>query len=990
MEIHIRLAGVELGPYTEEQVQQHIAEGLLSTTDLAHVEGMQDWLPLGEVLNKLQSPAATKPVKMSPEQLAPAEVEATVPVEEPVAPPDDLFDQPKRVPATPPGVSHLPTRSTSSGPTAFLPGTTAPLPPPLPAMRKTSRAALTKTPPQTSTSPMPTRFINRPTRVPSPPPDDAPANAPVNIPIEAPPMPEAKKRGLSGLIRSLKAKTVPLRSPPSTSPTPVPHSFPATVPVTEPMPNRALKGDSGEAAPPSVVNALTKKLGKPGSDGSKQPSPSELELEQEVATTLIPPPINAKSTKKATVPPPPTPAPVAEPPPSTPPPAGRRLMPAIISAFGIAAVVTLYYVWSPYHATARLHNALNNGNRDDLAAAIDFPLVRDSLKQQIKGQVAPSGAASDALAEIDRSIDSYITPEGISGLIKQTGDTSNNGAAISPDVAAKILVAFTSQPIQSEGLASLSDFIIDRESARLHLHFHGLGWKVERIDLPLGLLQPGTAGVSPVLSPVVDTYLAQGDDLAKKNNLPGAIADYTKVLAVAPQSSVAYNARANALMAKGDTDGAIKDFTQALKLDPQMAAAYNGRGNARAAKNDVDGAIDDFSNAIRIDPTLASAYDSRGNARTARNDLNAAIADYSQAIALDPNLASAYSDRGFARQANGNLDGAITDYTQALSLKPKDAIAYFNRGFARQAQGNLAAAIDDFDKALTFDPKLARAYFNRGTAKNASHDVDGAIADYTQAVTLNPQMALAYCNRGLAQLAKGDLAAASADLTKALAIDPKISVAYYTRALIETEKNDLDGAIADSSHAIDLDPKNAQAYYTRGFAKLSKGNLDGALDDLKQFCALAPRDHDADHARLYLWLIAKAQNAKTDPDQELSDALENSWNSSLDDLISKTAAYLLGRMSEADYLTASDSSDAKIEPGQHCEADYFVGMKRLLAGDKKGAIASFQQSVATGQKDYCEFLLSQGELKSLEPAGSVPAAPVTAPVAPVAKPVKMD
>jgi len=112
--------------------------------------------------------------------------------------------------------------------------------------------------------------------------------------------------------------------------------------------------------------------------------------------------------------------------------------------------------------------------------------------------------------------------------------------------------------------------------------------------------------------------------------------------------------------------------------------------------------------------------------------------------------------------------------------------------------------------------------------------------------------------------------------------------------LIETEKNNLDGAIADSSQAIGLDPKNAQAYYTRGFAKLSKGNLDGALDDLKQFCTLAPRDHDADHARLYLWLIGKAQNAKTDGDQELSDALENSWNSPPDDLITKTRHFFWG------------------------------------------------------------------------------------------------
>ncbi len=45
MEIFIRLAGVQLGPYTEEQVQQHITDGLLSLSDMAKSEGT-DWAPI--------------------------------------------------------------------------------------------------------------------------------------------------------------------------------------------------------------------------------------------------------------------------------------------------------------------------------------------------------------------------------------------------------------------------------------------------------------------------------------------------------------------------------------------------------------------------------------------------------------------------------------------------------------------------------------------------------------------------------------------------------------------------------------------------------------------------------------------------------------------------------------------------------------------------------------------------------------------------------
>jgi len=313
-------------------------------------------------------------------------------------------------------------------------------------------------------------------------------------------------------------------------------------------------------------------------------------------------------------------------------------------------------------------------------------------------------------------------------------------------------------------------------------------------------------------------------------------------------------------------------------------------------------------------------------------------------------------------------------------------MAYYNRGLARQAQGNLDAAIVDFDRALAFDPKIAGAYYSRGNAKNANHDLDGAIADYTQAVALDPKRALAYCSRGEARQAKGDLDGAVADYTQALAIDPKIAVAYYNRAFIEEQRDDLDDAIADATQALYLDPKDAGAYNTRGFAKLAKGNLDGALADLTQYCDTAPRDHDADHARLYLWLIAKAQNSRADADQELSDALENSWNSNPDDLISKTAAFLLGRMTEADYLAAASSSDAKTDQAQRCQSWYFTGMKRLLMGDKKGAIDAFHQCLATGQKDFCEYLLAQAELQGLEAPPS-PIGPMPANI-PVAQPVK--
>ncbi len=1015
MEILIRLAGVQLGPYSEQQVQQHLDEGLLSLKDSAKFADSDDWMPLGELVAK---PPA------SPENAPDAASETPPPIAE------EVPETPRRAPSTPPGVTVLPPghpdfshelalgdinsqarRTALLGPTPpprtagvgqVAPSTarTSPLVPPNQGTKKVSRDALIKALAQT-TAPLPTKAIQG---LPHPPPHGVVAQAVRPDPKKAPPP--------SSLTKSLTAKTVPMRSTPAAPP------LPASLPITAPLPTRVgFKPAADAGAPPSAaIRALTKRLSlmvHPDAGPTVPPTP-EVEVPTEKLVLPIKPlepeepKVEAKTESRETrkfprkppisvpiEPPEASSTPIEEPVPATPP---RRLMPKILWAWGALALFVLYYVWSPYHASSSLRYALDAGSSSELNARIDFPAIRASLKDQIRGPVfqalhhdrnSVGNPEVTALAMLNHSIDVYVTPEGISALVNKSDAFAGEDQSqlVSPEVAQKILAAFNNEPVQSEGLASVADFVSNRVEAMLHLRFEGLGWKLRRIDLAPDLFLRSTPGATvPLIAPVVDTYLERGLAKSKNGDAKGALADLTQVLMIDPQSSMTYNDRGTIRQAKGDLDGAIADYTQALTFDPQMAAAHEGRGNARAAKNDLVGAIADYTEAVRIDPTMAVAYDSRGNAKTAKNDLDGAIADFTQAISIEPSLASAFSDRGFARQANGNADGAIADYTQALALKPNTARTYFNRGVARQTQGNTDAAIVDFDHALAFDPKIAEAYFYRGNAKSTNHDLDGAIADFSQALSLNPKLAAAYGNRGLARQNKGDLEGASADYTQALALDPKIASAYFNRALIEAQKDDLDSAIADSTQALYLDPKNAQAYYTRGFAKLTKGNLDGAQTDLKAFSDLVPRDHNADHARLYLWLIAKAQNGSTDADQELSSALESSWNSPADDLITKTAAFFLNRLNEADYLAGAASADAKIDQAQHCEAWYFAGMKRLLMGDKKGAIDAFQQCLATGQKYYCEYILAQAELQVL--GSAPPPVPVAAPVKPPTAPIK--
>lgn len=1034
MDIHVRLAGVQLGPYSARQVRDYLTEGLLSATDQAKEVGTDNWISVAEMLAKAGPELLAEPVPAEaapagsvfvPEpEPAPVAVEEPEPEPEPEPVPEEEAEEeaPRRAPVAGPGVTHLPSRQKDPGKDSgkvslspvvealskktILMGPTAPTVPTSSSGRTgystMTTSPMSKTPPtppsknltQTGgkigtaqTAPLPTKSIKPMAKIPLPSP---PRTTHVRDPGEGiTAHPTQEKQPRQSLLQSLTAKTVPMRT--NAAP-PLPAAPSGTIPVTAPLPSRSTMKVPEPTRPPSVVDDITKKLGKtvkpdagPKTDAASKSNAASTKPAEEVETVKISLKKISRDEKPAETKTPETKKEPAEE--KVKAPRTRRLISPVYILLPLLALI-IYYIWSPYHTAAQLQTALTDGDSKELATVIDFDAVQNSLKDQIKTQLAttPPGATESAMSDardmLNKSIDLFVTPAGISGLVSKSGKFTEQDLAqtVSFSTASKIFAGFNS-PVKKTGFSGLTSFAVERDATKLGLGLKGANWHVKSIELHPDLLKDASSNdASPFLTPVVDTYMERGDALMKKGDTAStnaAIAAYTEVLGIAPKSSVAYNARGVARQARNDLDGAMKDYSQALSIDPQLAVAYEGRGNVKTAKNDLDGAVADYTKALSIDPTLAPAYDGRGNAKTAKDELEGAIADYTLAIKYDPTYASAFSDRGFARQANGNLDGAIEDYTTALKLKPKTAVAYYNRGLARQSQGNLEAAIVDYDRALAFDPKIAGAYYNRGNAKSATHDVDGAIADFTQAIALNPKIALAYCNRGVARQAKGDLDGAIADYTQALAIDPKIAIAYYNRGRIKQIKNDPDGAIADSSQAIDLDPKNPQAYFNRGFAKFSKGNLDGAQDDLKQFVDGSPHDTNADHARLYLWLIGKAQGTKPDADIALSDALENSWNAAPDDFTTKTANYLLGKLSEADYLAAAASPDAKKDADQHCEAYYFAGIKRIFMGDKVTATDYFHKSIATGLTDSPEYLLSQTEIRVLEP--STPPEPPKAP-----------
>ena len=87
--------------------------------------------------------------------------------------------------------------------------------------------------------------------------------------------------------------------------------------------------------------------------------------------------------------------------------------------------------------------------------------------------------------------------------------------------------------------------------------------------------------------------------------------------------------------------------------------------------------------------------------------------------------------------------------------------------------------------------------------------------------------------------------------------------------------------------------------------------------------------------------------------------------SELDAAESFHGRFLLYQISESDLLVGATSPDVEKDRAQHCEAWYYAGMKRLLAGDKKTAADCFDKCLGTQENTFDEYMLAKAELKSL-------------------------
>ena len=83
MQIFITRGEDSSGPYTPEQVQDYLAQGVLLPGDLAYHEGLEGWIPLSQLMDSIAAPvdpAPPQPVAITPEPVQTGPTTESAPV----------------------------------------------------------------------------------------------------------------------------------------------------------------------------------------------------------------------------------------------------------------------------------------------------------------------------------------------------------------------------------------------------------------------------------------------------------------------------------------------------------------------------------------------------------------------------------------------------------------------------------------------------------------------------------------------------------------------------------------------------------------------------------------------------------------------------------------------------------------------------------------------------------------------------------------------
>jgi protein O-mannosyl-transferase len=206
------------------------------------------------------------------------------------------------------------------------------------------------------------------------------------------------------------------------------------------------------------------------------------------------------------------------------------------------------------------------------------------------------------------------------------------------------------------------------------------------------------------------------------------------VIAVAPQSSIAYYNLGRMLEDENKPKDALAYYNYALTINPAYADAHYNLARLLAKQGLQVQAIDHYRQSLAIRPNDADAHNNLGLLLALRGEVEPSLEEFQKAVRIDPNYGKAFFNMGRIIARQGKPDEAIQNYRRALQLNPDEVAVLTELGDELARQGQLDEAIVHLTKAVTVKPGLPDAHVALARALAAQGKIMEAEKHYREAL----------------------------------------------------------------------------------------------------------------------------------------------------------------------------------------------------------------------------------------------------------------
>ena len=182
-------------------------------------------------------------------------------------------------------------------------------------------------------------------------------------------------------------------------------------------------------------------------------------------------------------------------------------------------------------------------------------------------------------------------------------------------------------------------------------------------------------------------------------------------------SPTAITDRGGNAFAQGDFAMAVAEFRKVVDIAPDVAMAHANLGAALFHAGDRAGATAAFERALELDPADHAVLYSLGVLKRVAGNAAAEGRYYAQALDRQPDYVPAHLEWGHVLRVGGDHTGAIEHYRAVVEIEPRNAVARFGLAMAlvklerwSEVRDALVAAIDALPDQPAFVHALARIY----------------------------------------------------------------------------------------------------------------------------------------------------------------------------------------------------------------------------------------------------------------------------------------